>query len=100
MTTNGTSSDNSARALALAPVAPLAVDAEHAALLIGISRRTWDRMTSAGITPRPLELGGGLRRWSVVELARWVEHGCPTRERWESTKKARVGIGGTGYGRE
>ena len=82
MTTNGTS-------LILAPAQPMAVAASGAALLIDVSRRTWDRMTARGLTPRPLELGGGVRRWSVVELGHWVEHGCPPRERWEVIKSAR-----------
>ncbi len=93
---SATTGNGDPRALPALP--PLAVDAEGAAALVGVSRRTWGRLNSAGLTPAPIRLGGCCR-WSVEALESWVRAGCPARERWETTKRnARVG-GEAGDGR-
>ncbi len=61
---------------------PIAVDAQGAGALFGLSDRAWRRMNSAGSCPRPLKLGGCVR-WNVVELQAWGVAGCPSRARWE-----------------
>jgi predicted DNA-binding transcriptional regulator AlpA len=54
------------------------LDAAAAADFIGVSRATWDRMRSAGLVPMPVLLNGGtIIRWRRVELAKWIEDGCP-----------------------
>lgn len=77
---------------------PLAVGPVAAASLVGVSRRTWDRLTSAGLTPAPVRIGA-CRRWSVETLNEWVEQGCPPQERLELTKKSPSRLGGTGRAR-
>jgi len=67
---------------------PIAVRAEEAAELFGVSRATWFRLHAAGLVPKPIELGGAVR-WSVRELEEWTDAGCPPRERWESIRGAR-----------
>ena len=59
-------------------IAPLAVDAAGAAIMVGISRRSWDRLSAKGMTPTPVRIGD-CRRWSVEVLSEWVAHGCPAR---------------------
>ncbi len=76
------------RALALGAVAPLAVDAEGAAALIGVSRRTWHRLDLAGQVPQAIRIGR-LKRWIVEDLIEWAAAGCPARDRFESMKDAR-----------
>jgi len=61
--------------------APLAVSAAAAAALLGISRAHWLRLCSAGRVPEPVRLGRCVR-WNVDELKRWIEAGCPGRDRW------------------
>lgn len=71
---------------AVAKLEPLMVDAKSAGELIGLSRSTWDRMTSAGKTPRPVRLSGGTVRWRYSELNAWTVAGCPERKEWEQMK--------------
>lgn len=63
---------------ALPAISPLAVDAEGAAALCSISRRSWDRLNAKGMAPAPLRLGG-CRRWAVEKLDEWISEGCPAR---------------------
>jgi len=44
--------------------------------LIGCSARHVDRLAASGRMPTPVRLGG-LVRWSVAEITRWIEAGCP-----------------------
>lgn len=46
---------------------PLLVDAKGAAVLLGISARSFLRLVARGEAPRPLRLGR-LARWRVVDL--------------------------------
>lgn len=63
--------------------APLLVDAATAAELCGISRSSWDRLTSRAANPRPVRLGGSIR-WRVSDLQLWTTHRCPARAEFES----------------
>jgi len=63
----------------------LLLEADDAAGLLGVSRSAFYRLDLKGLVPRPIRLGK-LRRWSRLELRRWVEAGCPTRGRWEQTR--------------
>lgn len=66
--------------------APLLLDAEQAAQLLGMSRTTFYRCDIKGLVPMAVRLGG-LRRWPRAELFRWVESGCPPRHKWMEMKK-------------
>jgi hypothetical protein len=61
---------------------PLLVAAPGAADLCGLSERTWRKLDRTGRNPAPIHVGRR-RLWSVSELARWTEAGCPVRDRWE-----------------
>ena len=63
-------------------VAPLLVGAEDAAKLLGLSRRTFERLLGTGRIPRPIRLGRR-RLWRVAELQAWTDSDCPACERWE-----------------
>ena len=63
-------------------VEPLLVGAVLAGRLVGVSGRTWQRLSAGGETPPPVHLGGK-RLYSIATLRRWVEAGCPSRERFE-----------------
>lgn len=60
---------------------PLALTAEQAAALIGISRTHFYRLRSAGKLPQPVRLGGAVR-WLREELEAWLRAGAPSQERW------------------
>jgi predicted DNA-binding transcriptional regulator AlpA len=60
----------------------LLVSADQAARLLGLSRAHFYSQLSAGrIGPMGYEFGRR-KLWSVEELRRWVESGCPPREKW------------------
>ena len=67
---------------------PLLLDARAAAGLCGVSRSHFLAMHSAGKVPLPVRLG---RRtlWRGVEMAAWIEAGCPARDRWHTMKGGR-----------
>lgn len=67
-------------------VEPIAVNAEGAGRLLGVSGRTFQRMHAAGETPAPV-LVGSRRRWIVSELRGWAAARCPGRERWEARRE-------------
>ena len=62
--------------------APLLVDAAQAAALCGVSRATWFSWQAAGRVPAPALRAGRVVRWSVDEVRRWIEAGCPSVERF------------------
>lgn len=64
---------------------PLLISARHAAMLCGVSLRTWRTRDAAGWIPRPVRVGRSVF-WRAEELRRWVEAGCPRREPWEASK--------------
>ena len=55
----------------------LAVPAEKAARLLGISRSQWWKLHSQGKIPPPVRLGTKTPRWNVAELQAWLAAGCP-----------------------
>ena len=55
---------------------------EEAAEQIGVSRTHFYKLHSSGeLGPLPIKLGD-CSRWRFAELQKWVEVGCPPRERW------------------
>jgi len=68
-------------------LAPLAVDANDAAHLIGVSRATWWRMHSAGRVPLPVRLATRTPRWRVDELREWLLAGAPNRATWNAQRE-------------
>jgi excisionase family DNA binding protein len=72
----------------------LLLSAEDAARLLGIGRSHFYALRSSGrLGPLPVKLG---RRalWDRKELEAWVAAGCPTRQRWQSTKNSNSQIYG------
>jgi excisionase family DNA binding protein len=56
--------------------------AAEAAEFLGVSRATFYRLDARGVIPRAVRIGG-VRRWRIEELRRWLERSCPGRDRWE-----------------
>lgn len=67
------------------PVEPLAVDAERAASLCGISVRHWWALHSSGRCPSPVRMGRAVR-WRTDELRGWLAAGCPNRDAWQAMR--------------
>ncbi len=57
----------------------LLVGRVNAARLCGRSPATWDRLASAGRTPKPIKLGSAVL-FRRSDLEEWVRLNCPTRE--------------------
>ena len=62
---------------------PLLLKSSDAARVCGVSLRLWRTWNTLGKNPAPLRVGPTLF-WKHEELARWVEAGCPTRQRWNA----------------
>jgi len=58
----------------------------EAATLLEVSRATFYRLDAKGLIPRPVRIGG-VRRWRVEEMRRWIEAGCPARDLWEEMNR-------------
>ena len=69
-------------------VTPLAVAADGAAHLCGVSRSQWWKLHSAGKVPLPVYLGSKAPRWRVDELRAWLDAGCPRRQEWQRMRGA------------
>ncbi len=54
----------------------LLMNAKKAAEFVGISRRSWDRLKSAGKIPPAIRLGM-THMWRRSDLEKWVFLGCP-----------------------
>lgn len=52
------------------------ITAVQFAQLLNVSERTLYRLKSTGKLPNPIALGG-LVRWRVAEVHRWIDQGCP-----------------------
>lgn len=63
------------------------------AAALGISPRTLSRKESAGLIPRPVDLGG-TKLWIRREISEWIRAGCPPLLKWEQLKKRQL-IGST-----
>ena len=70
-------------------IAPVLVGTEVAAVMLGMSQRTFQRMASAGEVPAPMKVGGKAL-WSVDELKSWASAGCPTATIWEARSAGRT----------
>jgi predicted DNA-binding transcriptional regulator AlpA len=51
------------------------VNAQTAAAIVGVSRRSWWRFVSEGRAPQPIRLGRCVR-WRLAEIRRWISDGC------------------------
>ncbi|MCE9533793.1 MAG: hypothetical protein K8T89_22090 [Planctomycetes bacterium] len=78
--TDSTSVDLAPEARMLAPAA-LLLDISALAALLSRSVPSLRRDDAAGRLPSALRLGGS-KRWRADEIKRWVEAGCPSREKW------------------
>lgn len=77
-------SDNNALSITAAPIL---VNAEVAASLLGISRSFFYSLHSSGeLGPLPVRLREK-SLWRTVELQTWADAGCPPRETWLSLKR-------------
>jgi len=65
----------------------LAVPADQAAKMCGVSRATWWKLHLAKQIPLPVRLTQRTPRWIVSELRDWMGAGCPSRDDWENMKK-------------
>lgn len=71
----------------IASLEPLAVDAQQAAGLLGLSRSMFYKMVEAGkIGPAGRRFGNCVR-YSVAELRAWVAQGMPPRHEWSTTQE-------------
>lgn len=72
-------------------IQPLLVNASQAAVLCGVSMRTWWALHAAGKTPPSVRLGRRTlwRAAGPVGLEAWIAAGCPARDRWEPARGAR-----------
>lgn len=50
-----------------------------------LSESTVWRLVAAGRFPRPLDLGGRVRRWRRAEIEAWVNADQPSRDKWHWT---------------
>jgi len=66
------------------------VTAEAAAQLCGISLRTWRRLEREGMVPKPVQLGGRIKRYRRAELLAWMEAGCPSGEQWDHIRQVEL----------
>ena len=64
---------------------PLLLTADEAAAMLGVSRSVFYRWDSRGAVPSPVRIGR-MRRWSRLDLIRWVERMCPPRHQWEADR--------------
>ena len=74
------------------PAEPPPTSSTEAALLVGrleaarlcaVSPASWDRLTAAGKTPRPIKLGERVV-WRRTDLEAWTAHGCPDRQAFDA----------------
>lgn len=77
--------ESSAPSTAGGATQPLLASATEAATMLGVSRSVFYRWDARGDVPRPVRIGR-LRRWSRLELLRWLERRCPPRHLWESER--------------
>jgi predicted DNA-binding transcriptional regulator AlpA len=56
------------------------------AAALGMSPRTLSRKESAGLIPKPINLGG-TKMWVRAEITEWIRAGCPPRSKWEEVRR-------------
>lgn len=49
------------------------LDTRQAAVFVGLSSRTWERMRAAGETPSPVRVGVRKLGYVVADLISWIE---------------------------
>lgn len=59
------------------------IPAKEAWALCGLSKAAWYKAHASGKVPRPVKIGGATR-WRRDELVRWIEAGCPARDKWDT----------------
>ena len=71
-------------------IEPLLLDDDQSATLCGIKKRHFNTMQRNGrLGPRPIRFGKA-KRFSRLELERWIEAGCPPRHLWTGQKNANL----------
>lgn len=65
----------------------LLVKAETAAELCECSLRTWRRLEAEGNVPKPVLVGGRIKRYLRTEMLAWAEARCPSSEQWASIRQ-------------
>jgi len=65
---------------------PVMMTARELATLLRVSARQIWRMLSAGRLPQPVRLGGVVR-WRVAEVEKWIGEGCPPPQARENTPR-------------
>jgi predicted DNA-binding transcriptional regulator AlpA len=69
---------------AVPPESPvLLIDVKEVGRLLGICERTVWRLNSACKLPKPIAVGSKTKKWKSLEIAEWVDAGCPARKVWE-----------------
>ena len=73
----------------LVRIDPVLVGIGDAASMLGISTTAFKALERTGqIGPMPIRIGTLQRKlYSVCELRRWAEAGCPIREIWQGMKE-------------
>ncbi len=66
----------------------LLMSAPQVAQALNISRASVYEFMNTGRLPMPVKIGG-CTRWRADELARWIQAGCPHRQKWQSLRGAR-----------
>lgn len=69
----------------------LLIGAKQAAQQLGIGQSLFYELKSQGRLPLPIRLGRRVL-WRTDELARWVQAGCPTVERWQQMKQGGANV--------
>lgn len=70
----------------------LFLDAAHMAEFLGLPKKVLIHLVYTDRIPLPVRLGfGDCIRWSILELAEWVEAGCPRCKRWIEMRRNRGG---------
>lgn len=55
---------------------------------LGLNKKTVTHLVYTDRIPQPVQMGlGQSLRWSVLELAEWVEAGCPRRDQWYEIRR-------------
>lgn len=57
---------------------PLLLSADEVAALLGVSRSVFYRWDARGDVPAPVRIGR-MKRWTRLDVLRWVERRCPPR---------------------
>lgn len=69
---------------------PLLLKAAQVAKVMGCSLAYVYQLYSAGRLPEPVRLGGRAVRWRKDELSGWINAGCPSRDKWERSRKTEI----------